>query len=172
MNWGGCTADQRGARGSPAQRGRWKCAARGVRRGHHHDRLPAHSHAGGHRGETVQADGADADLRAGRLADPGADPDAGAGQPVPAQTGEGKGAVAGAAGHRFYEPALDLALRFRKLTCWARWPWFAARCCWPRAWAESFCPSWAKGALVGTTVRLAGISVDEAVAQNDRIERV
>jgi len=35
-----------------------------------------------------------------------------------------------------------------------------------------FLPKLGEGAIVGTTVRVAGISVEEAVAVNDRIEKL
>ena len=35
-----------------------------------------------------------------------------------------------------------------------------------------FLPKLGEGAIVGTTVRLAGVSVEEAVAYNDRIEKL
>jgi len=74
--------------------------------------------------------------------------------------------------HRVYEPALNLALRFRKLTLGSALVLFVGTALLATRMGGEFLPKLGEGAIVGTTVRLAGISVDEAVAQNDRIERV
>ncbi len=74
--------------------------------------------------------------------------------------------------HRLYEPALDLALRFRKLTLLGAAVLFIGAVFIASRMGGEFLPKLGEGAIVGTTVRLAGISVDEAVAQNDRIEQV
>lgn len=74
--------------------------------------------------------------------------------------------------HRIYEPALELALRFRKLTLIGAAVLFAGAVLLAMRMGGEFLPKLGEGAIVGTTVRLAGISVDEAVAQNDRIEQV
>ncbi|MDO8544821.1 MAG: CusA/CzcA family heavy metal efflux RND transporter [Opitutaceae bacterium] len=74
--------------------------------------------------------------------------------------------------HRLYEPALGLALRFRKLTLVGALALFIGTVWLATRMGGEFLPKLGEGAIVGTTVRLAGISVDEAVAQNDRIERV
>ncbi len=74
--------------------------------------------------------------------------------------------------HRIYEPALGLALRFRKLTLFGALALFVGALLIASRMGGEFLPKLGEGAIVGTTVRLAGISVDEAVAQNDRIERV
>ena len=74
--------------------------------------------------------------------------------------------------HRTYEPALGLALRFRKLTLVGAVMLFIAAMLLATRMGGEFLPKLGEGAIVGTTVRLAGISVEEAVAQNDRIERV
>lgn len=74
--------------------------------------------------------------------------------------------------HRLYEPALDLALRFRKLTLLGAALLFVGAVLIASRMGGEFLPKLGEGAIVGTTVRLAGISVDEAVAQNDRIEQV
>lgn len=72
---------------------------------------------------------------------------------------------------RLYEPALRLVLRYRKATLIAAalllavTVWIGART------GGEFLPRLGEGAIVGTTVRLAGISVDEAVSQNAMIER-
>jgi cobalt-zinc-cadmium resistance protein CzcA len=74
--------------------------------------------------------------------------------------------------HRLYEPALGFALQFRKLTLLGALALFIVTALIASRMGGEFLPKLGEGAIVGTTVRLAGISVDEAVAQNDRIERV
>ncbi|MBI5384453.1 MAG: efflux RND transporter permease subunit [Verrucomicrobia bacterium] len=74
--------------------------------------------------------------------------------------------------HRVYEPALGLALRFRLLTVFGAVVLFIGAALIASRMGGEFLPKLGEGAIVGTTVRLAGISVVEAVAQNDRIERV
>ncbi len=74
--------------------------------------------------------------------------------------------------HRLYEPALELALRFRKATLFGALALFIGTVLLASRMGGEFLPKLGEGAIVGTTVRLAGISVEEAVAQNDRIERV
>ena len=74
--------------------------------------------------------------------------------------------------HRLYEPALGFALRFRKVTLLGALAMFIGAALLASRMGGEFLPKLGEGAIVGTTVRLAGISVDEAVAQNDRIERV
>jgi heavy metal efflux system protein len=72
---------------------------------------------------------------------------------------------------RIYEPALDLALRFRKLTLLGATVLFMGAVVLASRMGGEFLPKLGEGAIVGTSVRLAGISVDESVAQNDLIER-
>jgi cobalt-zinc-cadmium resistance protein CzcA len=74
--------------------------------------------------------------------------------------------------HRIYEPALGFALRFRKLTLLGALALFIVAALIASRMGGEFLPKLGEGAIVGTTVRLAGISVEEAVAQNDRIEQV
>ena len=74
--------------------------------------------------------------------------------------------------HRLYEPALGFALRFRKLTLLGALALFISAALLASRMGGEFLPKLGEGAIVGTTVRLAGISVEEAVAQNDRIEQV
>jgi len=74
--------------------------------------------------------------------------------------------------HRLYEPVLELALRFRKTTLFGAVALFIIAALIASRMGGEFLPKLGEGAIVGTTVRLAGISVEEAVAQNDRIERV
>jgi cobalt-zinc-cadmium resistance protein CzcA len=73
--------------------------------------------------------------------------------------------------HRLYEPALELALRFRKSTLVGAMALFMVAVLVAARMGGEFLPKLGEGAIVGTSVRLAGISVEEAVAQNDRIER-
>ena len=73
--------------------------------------------------------------------------------------------------HRLYEPALEFALRFRKATLLGALGLFAGAALLASRMGGEFLPKLGEGAIVGTTVRLAGISVDEAMSQNDRIER-
>ena len=72
---------------------------------------------------------------------------------------------------RAYEPVLNLALRFRKLTLFGAAALFCGTMLLATRMGGEFLPKLGEGAIVGTTVRLAGISVAEAVAQNDRIEQ-
>lgn len=74
--------------------------------------------------------------------------------------------------HRVYAPVLNGALRFRKFTLVAALLIFIGSALIASRMGREFLPKLGEGAIVGTTVRLAGISVDEAVAQNDRIEQV
>jgi cobalt-zinc-cadmium resistance protein CzcA len=73
--------------------------------------------------------------------------------------------------HAAYGPMLHLALRFRKTTLAGATLLFLAAALLASRMGGEFLPRLGEGAIVGTTVRLAGISVDEAVAQNDRIEQ-
>jgi cobalt-zinc-cadmium resistance protein CzcA len=72
---------------------------------------------------------------------------------------------------RIYEPALGQALRFRKLTLLGAVGVFIGAVALASRMGAEFLPKLGEGAIVATTVRLAGISVDESVAQNDMIER-
>ncbi len=74
--------------------------------------------------------------------------------------------------HRLYQPALEFALRFRKFTVLGAVVLFIGAALIASRMGGEFLPKLGEGAIVGTTVRLAGISVEEAVSQNDRIERV
>jgi len=65
-----------------------------------------------------------------------------------------------------------VALRFRKLTLLGAAVLFIGAVFIASRMGGEFLPKLGEGAIVGTTVRLAGISVDEAVTQNDRIEQV
>jgi cobalt-zinc-cadmium resistance protein CzcA len=74
--------------------------------------------------------------------------------------------------HRAYEPALGWALRCRKLVLLGALALLAGVIVLASRMGGEFLPKLGEGAIVGTTVRLAGISVDEAVAYNDRIEKL
>ena len=74
--------------------------------------------------------------------------------------------------HRLYEPLLNLALRFRTLTLLFAVVLVVAVAFLAMGMGREFLPKLGEGAIVGTTVRLAGISVEEAVAYNDRIEQL
>ena len=73
--------------------------------------------------------------------------------------------------HRLYAPTLDCALRQRWLTIGAALALVVVAGLLAMRIGGEFLPKLGEGAIVGTTVRLAGISVDESVAQNDRIEK-
>ncbi|MFA6561560.1 MAG: CusA/CzcA family heavy metal efflux RND transporter [Verrucomicrobiia bacterium] len=74
--------------------------------------------------------------------------------------------------HRLYEPLLGLALRFRIVTLLGAVALLAGVTLLALRMGGEFLPKLGEGAIVGTTVRLAGISVEEAVAYNDRIEKL
>ena len=73
--------------------------------------------------------------------------------------------------HWVYEPVLGLALRFRKATLLVAAVMLALVVALAMRMGGEFLPKLGEQAIVGTTVRLAGISVDEAVAYNNRIEQ-
>jgi cobalt-zinc-cadmium resistance protein CzcA len=73
--------------------------------------------------------------------------------------------------HRIYKPALSMALRFRTLTLLGAAALFVITLLIASRMGGEFLPKLGEGSIVGTTVRLAGISVEESVAQNDRIEQ-
>ncbi|MFZ2642069.1 MAG: CusA/CzcA family heavy metal efflux RND transporter [Verrucomicrobiia bacterium] len=74
--------------------------------------------------------------------------------------------------HRLYEPVLGLALRFRIGTLLGAVVLLAGVTLLASRMGGEFLPKLGEGAIVGTTVRLAGISVEEAVAYNNRIEKL
>ncbi len=74
--------------------------------------------------------------------------------------------------HRLYEPLLGLALRFRLITLLSASVVLVAVGILATRMGGEFLPKLGEGAIVGTTVRLAGISTEEAVAYNDRIEKL
>ena len=73
--------------------------------------------------------------------------------------------------HRVYAPSLGLALRFRKVTLLSALAILVSVAALATRIGGEFLPKLGEQAIVGTTVRLAGISVDEAVAYNNRIEQ-
>ncbi|MBI4661183.1 MAG: efflux RND transporter permease subunit [Verrucomicrobia bacterium] len=73
---------------------------------------------------------------------------------------------------RLYAPTLNLALRFRKATLLLALVLLAGAVFLASRMGGEFLPKLGEGAIVANVVRLAGISVDEAVAWNDRIEKV
>jgi cobalt-zinc-cadmium resistance protein CzcA len=73
--------------------------------------------------------------------------------------------------HRLYEPVLDAALRWRKAMLLAAVVLVAGAALVAARMGGEFLPKLGEQALAVSTVRLAGVSVDEAVALNDRIER-
>lgn len=74
--------------------------------------------------------------------------------------------------HRIYEPVLDLAMRHRALTLLGALTVLVGVTVLASRMGGEFLPKLGEEAIVGTTVRLAGISVDEAVAYNTRIEKL
>ncbi len=73
---------------------------------------------------------------------------------------------------RLYEPILNLAMRCRWLTLLGALALVAATMFLAAHVGGEFLPKLGEGAIVGTTVRVAGVSVEEAVAVNDRIEKL
>jgi len=74
--------------------------------------------------------------------------------------------------HRIYEPVLELALRFRAPVLLGALALLIGVTVLAMRMGGEFLPKLGEGAIVGTTVRLAGVSVEEAVAYNDRIEKL
>lgn len=75
------------------------------------------------------------------------------------------------AARRLYAPVLDIALRFRGAVLAGAVALAGGGAFLASQMGGEFLPKLGEGAIVGTSVRLAGISVDESVAQNDMIER-
>ena len=74
--------------------------------------------------------------------------------------------------HRLYEPVLSLALRLRLFTLLGALGLLIGAAFLTTRIGGEFLPKLGEGAIVGTTVRVAGVSVAEAVAVNDRIEKL
>ncbi len=74
--------------------------------------------------------------------------------------------------HRLYAPVLGWAMRHRAFTLGTALALLAGVTILATRMGGEFLPKLGEGAIVGTTVRLAGVSVDEAVAYNDRIEKL
>ncbi|MCB1127619.1 MAG: efflux RND transporter permease subunit, partial [Verrucomicrobiae bacterium] len=74
--------------------------------------------------------------------------------------------------HRMYVPVLGWVLRRRKTTLVGAALLCGGAMILTTRMGGEFLPKLGEGAIVGTTVRLAGISVEESVAQNARIEQV
>ena len=74
--------------------------------------------------------------------------------------------------HRLYEPLLGLAMRFRTSTLLGSLALLVGVTFLALRMGGEFLPKLGEGAIVGTTVRLAGVSVEEAVAYNNRIEKL
>ena len=74
--------------------------------------------------------------------------------------------------HRIYKPVLGFALRFRALALAGALALLVGVAFLASRMGGEFLPKLGEGAIVGTTVRLAGVSVEEAVSYNDRIEKL
>ncbi len=73
--------------------------------------------------------------------------------------------------HRLYAPALDFALRRRAVTLAGAAALVGLAGIVALRMGREFLPKLGEGAIAISTVRLAGVSVDEAMAYNTRIER-
>lgn len=71
-----------------------------------------------------------------------------------------------------YAPVLALALRLRWLTLTAALAMVAGAVFLASHIGGEFLPKLGEQAIVGTSVRLAGVSVEEAVSQNDQLEKL
>ncbi len=89
---------------------------------------------------------------------------------LPAQVREREPALARLA-RRIYEPVLNLALRHHSATLLGALGLLAGGAVLAFRLGGEFLPRLGEQALAVSTVRLAGISLDEAVAWNDRIEQ-
>jgi cobalt-zinc-cadmium resistance protein CzcA len=76
------------------------------------------------------------------------------------------------AARRLYAPVLAAALRYRKLMLAGAVALLAGAVFLTTHIGGEFLPKLGEGAIVGTTVRVAGVSVEEAVVVNDRIEKL
>ncbi len=73
---------------------------------------------------------------------------------------------------RLYAPVLALVMRFPKTLLVCALALLAGTALLASRMGGEFLPKLGEGAIVGTTVRVAGVSVEEAVAVNDRIEKL
>ena len=73
---------------------------------------------------------------------------------------------------RIYAPTLDLVMRFPKAVLVGALALLVGTVLLASRMGGEFLPKLGEGAIVGTTVRVAGVSVEEAVAVNDRIEKL
>lgn len=74
--------------------------------------------------------------------------------------------------HRFYAPALNLALRFRRSTLAGAVVLVVIALVIALRMGGEFLPKLSEGTLVVNVIRLAGVHVDEATASNTRLERL
>src|SRR5512136_2414660 len=74
--------------------------------------------------------------------------------------------------HRVYAPVLDSAMRYRKAVLVGGVAGGGGTVRLASRMGGEFLPKLGEGAIVGTTVRVAGVSVEEAVVVNDRIEKL
>ncbi|MEI8037233.1 MAG: CusA/CzcA family heavy metal efflux RND transporter [Verrucomicrobiota bacterium] len=74
--------------------------------------------------------------------------------------------------HFLYAPVLGAALRHRRLVLLGAAGLVAGATLLALRTGGEFLPKLGEQAIVGTSVRLAGVSVEEAVAQNDRLEQL
>jgi cobalt-zinc-cadmium resistance protein CzcA len=74
--------------------------------------------------------------------------------------------------HRLYCPVLSAAMRSRKIIIFGALALLAGTLLLASRMGGEFLPKLGEGAIVGTTVRVAGVSVEEAVFVNDRIEKL
>ena len=73
--------------------------------------------------------------------------------------------------HRLYTPAFEWAMRWRKVTLLSALALVAGTALLAARMGGEFLPKLGEQALAVNTVRLAGVSLDEAVTLNDRIEK-
>jgi heavy metal efflux system protein len=73
---------------------------------------------------------------------------------------------------RLYAPILNTAMQYHKSITFGALALLAGALLLASRMGGEFLPKLGEGAIVGTTVRVAGVSVEEAVAVNDRIEKL
>jgi cobalt-zinc-cadmium resistance protein CzcA len=74
--------------------------------------------------------------------------------------------------HRLYVPVLEWVMRFPKAVLLGALVLLGGAGLLASRMGTEFLPKLGEGAIVGTTVRVAGVSVEEAVTVNDRIEKL